>query len=173
MWLKSVVRNIALESSTVALTNHMKHVHQKIKYFCTECDYQGNRKLDIKLHRESKHEFIMYECTECEKHFTRQSMLKRHYESIHEGKKKYGCDQCDFKTAHRSKLNQHVKTIHVGEKTINVINVILKRLINIISTTILISYMKELDSLAMSVTRNSLPLVVFVNTKEMFIEKKK
>ena len=31
--------------------------------------------------------------------------------------------------------------------------------------------MKELDSLAMTVTRNSLPQVVFVNTNKMFIER--
>ena len=106
-------------NTTVALTNHMKHVHQKIKYFCTECDYQGNRKLDIKLHRESKHEFIRYACTECEKHYTTQIQLKRHYESIHEheGKKIYECDQCDFKTARGFYIKQHVKLIHEGEKT--------------------------------------------------------
>ena len=99
-------------NTTVAHTNHMKHVHQKIKYFCTECDYQGNRKLDVKRHRESKHEFVTYKCTKCEKHYAGQGKLKLHYESIHEGKWKYECDQCDYKTTRRFFIKRHVKNAH-------------------------------------------------------------
>ena len=57
-------------------------------------------------------------------------------------------------------------------RPINVINVILKPLIDLIYMNI-ITDTKESDSLAMSVTRFSVFLVVFVNTNEMFMERRR
>ena len=65
------------------------------------------------------------------------------------------------------RLNAMSKMHMREKKPINVINVILKPFVDLISTPI----RRYMDSLAMSVTRNSLTLMVFLNTNEKFIER--
>ena len=77
---------------------------------CNECDYKkyiDNFKQHIKL----IHEGVRYSCDQCDYKGTSKSHLTSHVKSIHEGVR-YPCDQCDYKATRTRYLHGHQLTNH-------------------------------------------------------------
>ena len=93
------------------LKNHIRSVHEGVKYPCYQCDYQAAEQGTLSRHIENKHEGVKYACNQCDYQATLQGSLTRHIKSMHEGFK-FSCDQCDQQFAHRGGLRIHIKKIH-------------------------------------------------------------
>lgn len=53
------------------------------KYQCDRCEYQAERKDNLKRHIQSIHEGLRFSCNQCEYQATRQGSLKRHKQNVH------------------------------------------------------------------------------------------
>ena len=93
------------------LKNHIRSVHEGVKYPCYQCDYQAAEQGTLSRHIENKHEGVKYACNQCDYQATLQGSLTRHIKSMHEGFK-FSCDQCDQQFAHRGGLRIHIRKIH-------------------------------------------------------------
>ena len=49
-----------------SLKNHIKEVHEKIKYRCNQCEHKATEQKHLKTHIESVHEEIKHPCNQCE-----------------------------------------------------------------------------------------------------------
>ena len=70
--------------SQSSLQNHIKAIHEKIKFFCKECEFKSSS----------------------------QSALKSHVDFIHKGIFNYCCSQCTYKTTNNYNLKIHEKKMH-------------------------------------------------------------
>jgi len=66
------------------LKQHIKAVHEKVRYDCDQCNHKASTKSNLRIHKESQHEGIKYDCDECEYTTTIKSRLKKHKETKHE-----------------------------------------------------------------------------------------
>ena len=72
-----------LVESPLYVTNHVKTVHEGLRYPCDQCDYQGNSMQSLRKHIQSSHEGIKYECEHCNKKLATPACVRRHIRSVH------------------------------------------------------------------------------------------
>ena len=80
------------------------------KHKCSLCNYETNKKQDLKKHQ-IVHANKTWQCTHCNYKTARESNLKSHTKSIHENVR-YHCKLCPYTTTRTGYPNEHVKFIH-------------------------------------------------------------
>ena len=80
----------------------MKH-KGKFKYSCDQCEYQTERKINLKTHKETKHD-VIYRAP-------LQDTLKTQKKCIDEGIK-FTCSYCKFKASKKANLDRHQQSKH-------------------------------------------------------------
>jgi len=86
----------------------------KKNYDCDLCDFKGNGKNVLRVHKEVNHLGIKYPCEQCDFISTTKGSLKRHVEQRHLGIK-HPCKFCDFQASTKSSCRQHMYTKHPNE----------------------------------------------------------
>jgi ribosomal protein L37AE/L43A len=86
------------------------------KHKCSLCDYETNKKQDLKKHQ-LVHANKVWQCAHCNYKTARESNLKSHTKSIHENVR-YHCKLCPYTTTRTGYLNEHVKFIHKNKTTV-------------------------------------------------------
>ncbi|KAL1115021.1 hypothetical protein AAG570_007052 [Ranatra chinensis] len=82
---------------------------------CTQCEYRGNRLVNLKNHIKRTHSSEKpYACDQCDYRSSQATTLKRH-KLVHTGQKPFSCDKCDYRASELSNLRRH-KRAHTGEK---------------------------------------------------------
>ncbi|XP_013793499.1 gastrula zinc finger protein XlCGF7.1-like [Limulus polyphemus] len=111
---------------------------RKTQYFCVFCNYETNRKNNLKRHCSSMREHSSkileccgehflnkaalrshtktlhkegYICNLCTRSFCRRALLRRHM-SVHNGLKEFYCELCIYATSHKGNLERHQFRIH-------------------------------------------------------------
>ena len=87
---------------------------------CEHCDYKATTKSSLQQHMKSIHDGVKYSCKYCDYKATPKSNLQQHVKSLHD-LVKYSCEYCDYKATQKGNLEQHVKSIHDGVISIRLI----------------------------------------------------
>ena len=66
-----------------SLAEHIRAVHEGVKYPCTQCNYQATSKCNLGRHQRGIHEGVKYPCRKCGQHFSQKGNLARHCISVH------------------------------------------------------------------------------------------
>ena len=93
------------------LNSHIQGVHENIRYNCEKCDKSFSQKGTLTKHIQSVHEHIRYKCDKCDKTFSLKTVLKAHIQSVHDNFR-YKCEKCDKNFTRKDNLNFHMKHIH-------------------------------------------------------------
>ena len=62
----------------MALLNHIKSVHQGVKFSCNQCNYKARQKGHLLRHRKSMHEGVKFSCDQCNYDATKKNSLLTH-----------------------------------------------------------------------------------------------
>ena len=86
-------------------------------YKCTviDCGIRLSQLTGLKTHMQSIHDKIKYPCTECEYQATQKSHLTRHKNNVHLGKYSFNCEFCKKPFKERQTLDFHTKSMHPTE----------------------------------------------------------
>ena len=95
------------------LNQHVRNVHQGLKYECMHCDYKTGDKSNLKKHIEKTHMGITYSCSICQQVFNLKERLKRHVDVKHNGLH-FDCPNCEYKSTKKSTLHNHISVHHNG-----------------------------------------------------------
>ena len=95
------------------IKQHIKNVHQGLKYECSHCDFKSGDKSNLKKHIEKYHLGITYSCSICQKVLNSKDQLKRHVDGNHNGLRFY-CPNCEYRSRNRSLLDEHISVHHNG-----------------------------------------------------------
>ena len=99
-----------------SLKDHIKSVHEGVKYSCDSCHQTFSHRETVRKHFQSVYEGVRYKCDDCDQSFTFRSSLKEHYQNIHEGIR-HKCDSsCDKTFSNVTSLRTHYQSIHEGIK---------------------------------------------------------
>ena len=93
------------------LKEHIKSVHENVRYNCDKCGKSYSQKGTLTKHIQSVHEHIRYKCDKCDKTFSLKTVLKAHIQSVHDNFR-YKCEKCDKNFTRKDNLNFHMKHIH-------------------------------------------------------------
>lgn len=96
------------------IKEHKEVVHEGAVYRCRYegCPSTFTSKNNIWEHIKSIHEKGDYPCTECESHFPTKRKLKVHI-GLNHREKSFSCKQCTFKAGFQFHVNRHVKKVHL------------------------------------------------------------
>ena len=103
------------------LLKHIQsHVEPPKKHNCPSCDYASYSKCLVRNHIKEVHESIKYHCDKCTRKFRSQEILDRHLRNVHKvGIDKvpketiwYHCHKCNYKSNRKCVLENH-KKIHL------------------------------------------------------------
>merc|ERR1712126_102340 len=99
-----------------ALTKHKQSVHQGIKFPCTICGHKASAKSSLNSHIVNTHKERRYfSCNSCSKQYRQKDSLSQHIRSVHEGNI-LNCKICPFKATYKSNLTRHIKSLHLEEQ---------------------------------------------------------
>ena len=87
------------------LREHVRAVHEKLRFHCDLCLSSFSSKYGLKLHMKSKHTTIRKDCKLCQKSFNNRVRLSRHLVTKHNK----SCDVCETKFDSKSALYFHVR----------------------------------------------------------------
>ena len=97
-------------STAQHLREHIKVIHEGIRYACPECDKQYSCKGHLKSHIQSEHlKQEDFECEPCGKKFGSRLKLKSHKFQSHS---QTNCDICNKQVNSRFELKKHMVLIH-------------------------------------------------------------
>ena len=65
-----------------------KRLHRGEKYDCGECEYQGNSREGVKMHKRTKHEGVRFLCDKCDYQAPTDWCLRRHTNTVHKDAEK-------------------------------------------------------------------------------------
>ena len=65
----------------------------------------------MKNHIKSVHEGVKYDCDQCEKQYTEKGNLTRHVKSTHNSVK-HACDYCQIPFTIKGNLDRHIQKMH-------------------------------------------------------------
>ena len=66
----------------------------------------------IQEHIKAVHEGVKFKCESCNKEFNKKQIMRRHMKYIHEGQRNFSCKICAYQAYQSSDLKLHVKRIH-------------------------------------------------------------
>ena len=95
------------------LKQHIKSVHDKVKYPCLQCGKKFKSKTGLREHGRTVHEGVQFTCTECGKVFQSRDGLREHRQTVHEGVQ-FPCGKCEKIFKSRRGLQLHTQTVHNG-----------------------------------------------------------
>mgnify|MGYP001299730306 CR=1 FL=1 len=93
------------------LNSHIQGVHENIRYNCEKCDKSYSWKKYLYTHIKRTHGNVRHTCDKCDKSFSQKGYLNIHIQSVHEHIR-YKCDKCDNTFSLKSGLKTHVKSVH-------------------------------------------------------------
>ena len=73
-----ITATIKLRTLVIFKSQHIKSVHERIKYDCTLCDYKASSTSSLLQHVKNVHEGSKYDCTLCDYKATSKYDLKKH-----------------------------------------------------------------------------------------------
>lgn len=110
------------DKSFVYMSDYRRHIiiHSDIRLFpCDFCDFQFNRRSNLKKHIERVHlkinipvENKQHYCQECEKGFGSNCDLQRHISGVHCKERPFACHLCDYQSNRKSNLSRHLHCKH-------------------------------------------------------------
>ncbi|XP_053688216.1 zinc finger protein 62 homolog [Sabethes cyaneus] len=95
-----------------SLNDHVRQVHENIRYPCDICEKEFVSRDVLRIHRKL-HLDESYQCDICAQTFQQRVYLRKHM-AMHEGKR-FSCDDCGKNFRFKELLKQHLR-IHTGEK---------------------------------------------------------
>ena len=78
---------------------------------CKQCLKSFSNQHILKNHIKSVHEGLKYDCDQCEKQYTEKGNLARHVKSIHNSVK-HACDYCQIPFTIKGNLDRHIQKMH-------------------------------------------------------------
>jgi hypothetical protein len=97
------------------LKEHLKEVHERLPYICSECQKEYPSKHTLKIHLWSEHNIgkdMSCVCTLCDEVKTTKYGLKQHMKAKHEGLKDHVCHLCGTGFSLPQGLKNHIQRIH-------------------------------------------------------------
>ena len=100
------------KNSNYSLEDHIRTIHEKIRYKCKLCckefNYKSNLTRHVSVHHDGKK---AYKCEKCNKQFGYYHTLKNHFETTH-GDLKLKCTVCNFVFTSSKSLSLHIGQYH-------------------------------------------------------------
>ena len=78
---------------------------------CKQCLKSFANQHILKNHMKSVHEGVKYDCDQCEKQYTEKGNLTRHVKSTHNSVK-HACDYCQIPFTIKGNLDRHIQKMH-------------------------------------------------------------
>ena len=81
---------------------------ERLKFYCSKCEYKTTNKGHLKEHFQSKHEGLKYFCKLCNAEYNYEGGRRNHIQRVHKGKR-WKCEICDHSTTQAHHLKAHMK----------------------------------------------------------------
>ena len=96
---------------TSRLKNHMRIVHEGLRFSCKLCTFKTSGNSNLKEHHQVVHEELKFNCDQCEYSCNGKALLGRHGKMKHE-EIWHSCDQCEYKSKDTRSFREHKRAIH-------------------------------------------------------------